>query len=417
MNESRFTENSIRVERMEKTAIIVAPDERGLQLIYGMPAVRRLVLLAQRLGYRSVLVVGRLKPYLPVLSDLIPADAFHEVEAQESLAQVVERLGFQDEEKVLILRANVVVDSPSLVRLLREESKNKVVFLAGNGKAGADRVFLSSSGDISTIMEALWSGEPLDARIEEKASGLKGADDLPRAIGEGEESEVSESRLLKALADQTKSDDGFLARTLDRRVSRFFSKRLARTRITPNQITVMGVTIGLFGAYFLAQPNYGARLLGAILFLFCVIVDGVDGEVARLKLQETPFGHYLDIITDNAVHIVLFVAIAFGLYRETGDFGYMRALLLLLVGFMVCAVSVYYVILRREPDELRRSPATLRLMALVTNRDFAYLLVVLALANRLSWFLKGAAVGTFLFAAALWAVSILGSRAAEDQTP
>jgi hypothetical protein len=141
MNESRFTENSIRVERMEKTAIIVAPDERGLQLIYGMPAVRRLVLLAQRLGYRSVLVVGRLKPYLPVLSDLIPADAFHEVEAQESLAQVVERLGFQDEEKVLILRANVVVDSPSLVRLLREESKNKVVFLAGNGKAGADRVF------------------------------------------------------------------------------------------------------------------------------------------------------------------------------------------------------------------------------------------------------------------------------------
>ncbi len=402
---------------MEKTAIILAPDQRGLQLIYGTPAVRRLILLAQRKRYGSVRVVGRLKPYVPVLSDLLPPHAFHEVEDRSSLAQVMDDLGFKDEERVLVLRANVVVDSSSLSRLIEEESKKKVIFLSGDGKTAPDSVFLASPGTILPIMQALWSGEPLEARIIEESSCLKGADGLPRAIGEGERSAVSEDRLMKALAGQTESDDGFLARTLDRRVSRFFSRRLAHTRITPNQITIIGVTIGLLGAYFLAQPNYGARLLGAILFLFCVIVDGVDGEVARLKLQETPFGHYLDIVTDNAVHVVLFVAIALGLYRETGDAGYMRALLFLLAGFVACAVSVYYVILKREPDELRQSPATLRLMALVTNRDFAYLVVALALANRLSWFLKGAAVGTFLFAAALWAVSILGNRAAEDQTP
>lgn len=402
---------------MEKTAIILAPDDRGLQLVYGMPAIRRLVLLVHRLGIHSVQVVGRLNPYLSVLSGLVPSHAFHEAEDRASLAHLVERLGFHDGERVLILRANVVVDSPSLARLLQEENKKKVVLLTGQGKTGPDRLFLASPGDILPILQALWSCEPLDSKIEETASCLEGAGGLPHAIGEGEESGVSEDQLLKALAAQTKSNDGFLARTVDRRISRFFSKRFAHTRITPNQITMIGVTIGLLGAYFLAQPNYGARLLGAFLFLLCVIVDGVDGEVARLKLQETPFGHYLDIITDNVVHVVLFVAVALGLYRETGDGGYMRALLFLLAGFVLCAVSVYYLILRLEPDELRRSPGTLRLMALMANRDFAYLLVALALVNRLSWFLKGAAVGSFLFAAALWAVSLFGPRAPKDQTP
>jgi phosphatidylglycerophosphate synthase len=402
---------------MVKTAIILAPDERGLQLVYGIPAVRRFVLLAHRSGIHSVQVVGRSKPYLTVLSDLIPVHAFHEVEDRASLAPFVESLGFQDGERVLVLKANLVIDAPSIAHLIEEENKKKVVLLTGLDKNGPDRLFLATALDILPILKALWSGEPLDSDIEEKASRLEGAGGLPHAVGEGEGREVSEGHLLKALAAQTKSSDGFLARTVARRISPFFSKRLAHTRITPNQITMIGVTIGLLGAYFLAQPTYGDRLLGALLFLFCVIVDGVDGEVARLKLQETSFGHYLDIVTDNVVHVVLFVAIAFGLYRETGDAGYMRALLFLLAGFVLCAVSVYYLILKREPDELRRSPATLRLMALMINRDFAYLVVALALVNHLSWFLKGAAVGSFLFAVTLFAVSIFGNRAAEDQTP
>jgi hypothetical protein len=50
-------------------------------------------------------------------------------------------------------------------------------------------------------------------------------------------------------------------------------------------------------------------------------------------------------------------------------------------------------------------------MALMSNRDFAYILVVLALVGRLHWFLIGAAFGTYLFAATLWLITFYEKRA------
>jgi len=100
------------------------------------------------------------------------------------------------------------------------------------------------------------------------------------------------------------------------------------------------------------------------------------------------------------------VGIAFGLYGDTGDGRYLQVLWVLMGGFGLCAVSVYGCILRRTPGELKQSPRITRLMALLNNRDFAYLIVVLALIHRLDWFLIGAAGGTYFFAATLWAMNL-----------
>jgi phosphatidylglycerophosphate synthase len=215
---------------------------------------------------------------------------------------------------------------------------------------------------------------------------------------------------MKALASQTAGTDGFLARHLNRRVSRPISRRLVLTPITPNQITLGGASIGMIGAFLLSWTGYWPHLIGALLFLFCIIVDGVDGEIARLKLQETPLGHLLDVITDNIVHIAIFVGIALGLYRDSGDPEYWRILGLLLGGFGLCGVAVYQCILKRSPDELRQSVKTIRIMVMLSNRDFAYVVVALALVQRLDWFLIGAAAGTYLFAAALWIISFYERR-------
>jgi len=220
---------------------------------------------------------------------------------------------------------------------------------------------------------------------------LQGPNDTPEA----------EDRLIRHLAAATQASDGLLARLVDRRVSRLISPPLARRRVPPNAITLFSMSIGFLGAWLLAQVGYGLHLLGALLFLTAVVLDGVDGEVARLTLRESTFGHYLDIITDNLVHVAIFIGLAVGLYRETHHVWHLYAMGALLLGFVGCAVTVYLV-LERGGHAQQWAPVAVRWVATLNSRDFAYLIVLLALVNRLAWFLWGAAFGSYVFAIILW---------------
>ena len=59
-----------------KAALILADDERGLERVYGVPAVRRLVLLARRLGFDDIYLISREMSLMAVLSDLIGPGSF-----------------------------------------------------------------------------------------------------------------------------------------------------------------------------------------------------------------------------------------------------------------------------------------------------------------------------------------------------
>lgn len=389
---------------MVTTAVILAPDDNGTETVFGIPAARRLVRLLIRLGVVNIHVVGRVNPYVPILSDLVPRIRFHPVEPGDGPDEVIRELGTADDEKVLVLKANHVADKSTLARFLELGADSFPCSMKVDGaRKGNERLFLVYGRDLEPVIRSLWSNTALDPSVlndAKEAPGLKG---LPCVI-ENRASDAArcEDRLVDALAAQTEADDGPMARYFDRRISQFMSRRLAGTRIMPNQITLIGMTIGLLGALLLSCSGYWPKVIGSFLFVFCIIVDGVDGEVARLALKESTFGHYLDIVTDNFVHAAVFVGIAFGLYHDTGDAGYLRYLWILLGGFCFCAVAVYMFILRLDADTLGRSPRTLRIMALVTNRDFAYLVFALALIGRLNWFLLGAALGTYLFAGVLW---------------
>ena len=212
----------------------------------------------------------------------------------------------------------------------------------------------------------------------------------------------AETQLLRTLG---RDGDSLLVRMLDRRLSQALTRRLMRTPVTPNQITLVSAAIGISGAFLLAQPSQVWQILGSLLFLLSTIIDGCDGEIARLTFQESEFGAKLDVVMDNIVHLFLFPSIALGLYRREYHTLYFVLGGLSLGGILV-SMAVYLPYLWRR-QKVHSSLA--RLHEHLASRDFAYLLPVLALVDKLEWFLWATTIGTYLFAVA-WVVLALRER-------
>jgi phosphatidylglycerophosphate synthase len=222
---------------------------------------------------------------------------------------------------------------------------------------------------------------------------------LPFALnGRPEDREEAEVRLAQAVRRESASTDTVMARMIDRRLSWRLSLRLARTRTTPNQVTMINTVLGFGCAALLASTFYWLRLCGALLFLLSITLDGVDGELARLRMLESRFGERLDVITDNVVHVAIFAGTAIGCYRLSNSSAYFYILAVLLAGFGACAISVNRAI-SVAGDEAHR---WISKVERATGRDFAYILVILAIFNRLYYFIWGAAFGTHVFAVSLW---------------
>ena len=96
-----------------------------------------------------------------------------------------------------------------------------------------------------------------------------------------------------------KNTDGPISRILNRPISNKISELLLKTNISPNQISLIGFAVGFFGALFFYFGNYIFLVIGGILVHLSSIIDGCDGEVARLKLVETKYGGWFDAVLDR----------------------------------------------------------------------------------------------------------------------
>ena len=125
-----------------------------------------------------------------------------------------------------------------------------------------------------------------------------------------------------------KTSDGPISRHLNRPVSTRISKYLVKTNITPNHISFFSFVLCCIGAFFFFLGEYHYLLLGATLAQVSSIVDGCDGEIARLKFQETEFGAWFDAVLDRYADAFLLFGLTYYVYFLSGN------LLYLFVGFL-----------------------------------------------------------------------------------
>jgi phosphatidylglycerophosphate synthase len=219
------------------------------------------------------------------------------------------------------------------------------------------------------------------------------------ALSSAGEVRTVETWLLRGLIKQ---NEGFMSRHFERRISLAITRRLAPTSATPNAMTLVSLAVGLAAAPFFLSSAALWQLTGALLFLAHSILDGCDGELARLKFLASRRGAILDFWGDNVVHVAVFSCIAIGWALSAGT---LWPLALGGVAVVATLASAALVFQRTAEDRAQEanSPAAARVAAALTNRDFIYLLIVCSAFAKASWFLLAVAVGTpAFFLVVLW---------------
>lgn len=91
---------------------------------------------------------------------------------------------------------------------------------------------------------------------------------------------------------------------------------LLRLGISANQITFIGLVIGVVGCVFLAFGSYWAGIVGAILVNIMFLFDVLDGNVARCTNSSSKYGHYLDAVSGYVIAALMPIAVGIGIYRH-----------------------------------------------------------------------------------------------------
>jgi phosphatidylglycerophosphate synthase len=113
---------------------------------------------------------------------------------------------------------------------------------------------------------------------------------------------------------------GLVAKHLNRPISTRLSYLLIDTPVTPNQTTVAAFIIGAVGVVLIFMGGYVNTILGTFLLQMNSVVDGIDGELARVRHQNSDFGAYLDSVCDEILNSGTMVAVGYNLsyYRYGG---------------------------------------------------------------------------------------------------
>lgn len=312
-----------------------------------LPILLRTILAAQKAGATRIMVLAD-----PATKRKVQRALFFTGRLPESVEWVEASVGASLSQRLLLLAAKapskwlVLVDGnttyqPSLIRKA-SESGNQCTASAltcGDKLAGIFALPVQMIRDFAERCPTqAGTFEELHVSLTEMHSvvSMPVAEEQWQRVNTPEDRRAAERKLDRWLVKPT---DGFYAR-LNRRISIPISRQLIKFPITANMVSIFTLGVGIASAAFFAYGGYWSTLLGALLCLFASILDGCDGEVARLKLLESDFGCWLETICDYAFYVFLLVGMVIGRWRTSGSKTYLVYGGLLLFGALASFLAL-----------------------------------------------------------------------------
>jgi phosphatidylglycerophosphate synthase len=116
-----------------------------------------------------------------------------------------------------------------------------------------------------------------------------------------------------------KSYDGVVSTYLNRPLSRVVSQMLLHFPVTPNQWTFAILLLPLLGAWCFSHGTFFGFVLGATLYQLHSILDGCDGEIARVKYLDSKQGPGIDALGDLIALLLFVTGLSFGLFHASAS--------------------------------------------------------------------------------------------------
>jgi phosphatidylglycerophosphate synthase len=196
--------------------------------------------------------------------------------------------------------------------------------------AGVDLRTVAGRGAVEDFRRSLGAtaipGDVVRPSNRDLEGGVRVVDDESRARAED-----------AIFAELLRGDLGFVARYLNKPVSfRITRHLLCHLPFTPNQVTLGAAVIGLFGCALIATGLRWLVVLGFLLAHFQSVLDGCDGELARVRFQQSAIGEWLDTIVDDGLNLGLVASMGIGLGRAYGS------TFPTIAGFVTCGMLLTY---------------------------------------------------------------------------
>lgn len=263
-------------------AVILADDNGALVELCGISMVERNLRVVQRLGFTSVVVVNATVEIRGAL-------------AKPSSARSELAIGFTRDipaaGRLLILPAEVYCDSRLLAALLGCDKAAELVCDGGR----APRLLVQNS-ESKTL-----DPSEVDAYIGAIRRRLP-----PRCFRP-----VNVAHAEALILDSAQKGTLDLPAMVHAPIERWIVRRIWRTSITPNQITFASTLLGIALTVLFARGSLWLGTLGAAIF---GVLDGVDGKLARVKVETTELGQWEHFV-DHVLQFSWWLAIACSLGR------------------------------------------------------------------------------------------------------
>ncbi len=350
-------------------------DSKPLISLLGLPLIERTILTAKNIGINDFYVVTgyngeNLRQYLNRFSESrninITFISNGEWEKGNGISVLKARKSFN--ENFILLMADHIFDESILLKLKGEKIADDEVMLSvdynikdnkfvdledvtkilvedkkivdigkniENYNAYDTGVFLCSPAIFNGIEKSLSTGkDSLSGGVKELASRGRAKtfdikDNYWIDVDSEETFKKAESKLLSILK---KSSDGPVSRYLNRPISTEISRCLVRTNISPNSVSFLSFALCSAAAIFFFLGGYISLVIGGVLAQISSIIDGCDGEVARLKFQKTDFGGWFDAVLDRYADAFLLFGLTYYVCSSSVNFLYIFIGFLAIIG-------------------------------------------------------------------------------------